>query len=82
MALTALSLVCLILIEISGWHSTTLPQYYFMKVNFTDLSVSSASTLDNTTTLELALEAAQKTNSLDDIYEIREWNPRVRSRLE
>jgi hypothetical protein len=70
--LTIASFVCILLIEISGWNKSILPGYYFMKVNFTNLDVSGASGLANTTTLTAALKEVQ--GDLADIYEIHLWN--------
>jgi hypothetical protein len=69
--LTIASFVCITMIEISGWNKGILGDYYFMKVNFTDLDVSSASTLSNTTTLTAALKEVQP--NLANIYEIHLW---------
>ena len=69
--LTIASFICILLIEISGWNKSILPGYYFMKVNFTDLDVSGASGLANTTTLTAALKEVQ--GDLADIYEIHLW---------
>jgi hypothetical protein len=60
------------MIEISGWNKGILGDYYFMKVNFTDLDVSSASTMANTTTLTAALKEVE--GNLANIYEIHLWN--------
>jgi hypothetical protein len=70
--LTIASFVCITMIEISGWNKGILGDYYFMKVNFTDLDVSSASTLANTTTLTTALKEVE--GNLANIYEIHLWN--------
>ena len=70
--LTIASFICIVLVEISGWNKGILPDYYFMKVNFTDLDVSGASNLANTTTLTAALKEAQ--GDLANIYEIHLWN--------
>ena len=70
--LTIASFICIVLIEISGWNKGILPDYYFMKVNFTDLDVSGASSLANTTTLTAALKEVQ--GDLANIYEIHLWN--------
>ena len=70
--LTIASFVCITLIEISGWNKNILGDYYFMKVNFTDLDVGGASNLANTTTLTAALKEVD--NSLADVYEIHLWN--------
>ena len=72
MVLTIASFLCLILIEISGWGKDVVPSYYFMKVNFTYADVSSASTLQNTTTLTKALQEAKP--KIADIYEVHLWN--------
>lgn len=71
MILTIASFLCLALIEISGWNKS-MPDYYFMKVNFTYADLSSASALANTTTLTQALKEAQ--NEIADIYEVHLWN--------
>lgn len=73
-ALTIASFICLILIEIAGWNKGLLPSYYFMKVNFTDLDITSVSNLAgiDTTTLTLALQQIE--NQLADVYEIHLWN--------
>ncbi len=69
--LTIASFVCIALIEVSGWNKSILPGYYFMKVNFTDLDISGASNLANTTTLTAALKEVE--GNLDNIYEIHLW---------
>lgn len=71
-ALTVASFICLVMVEVSGWNKGVLPSYYFMKVNFTDMDISSTSTLDNTNTLALALQEVE--NNLADVYEIHLWN--------
>ncbi|KAK3719538.1 hypothetical protein LTR37_004396 [Vermiconidia calcicola] len=71
---TVASLICLLLIELAGWNKGTLPSYYFMKVDFTNLDVSQASDLANTTTLTIALQQAQQSDALEDIYKIHLWN--------
>lgn len=73
-ALTIASFVCLILIEISGWNASTSGSLYFFEANFTNLTVSSASSLENTTTLTLALEEAKNNNELASVYQIHLWN--------
>lgn len=70
--LTVASFICILLIEVSGWNRNILPDYYFMKVNFTDLSVSGASNLANTTTLTTSLREVQ--GDLANIYELHLWN--------
>ena len=70
--LTAPACICTALITLSGWNKGTLPNYYFVKVDFTNLNVSGASGLDDRTSLAAALEAVQ--GDLADIYEIYLWN--------
>ena len=70
--LTAAACICTALITLSGWHKGTLPKYYFVKVDFTNLNVSGASGPDDRTSLAAALEAVQ--GDLADIYEIYLWN--------
>ena len=70
--LTIASFVCLVLIEISGWNSGALRSYYFMQVNFTYADTSSASEIQNTTSLSTALEGAK--DQIADLYEIHLWN--------
>lgn len=74
MALTIASFICLIIIELSGWNASLLPTYYFFQANFTDLSVSSAGDLQNTTTLTAALDLAQSQGLIKDAYQIHLWN--------
>ena len=71
-ALTVASFICLILVELGGWrtHSTELNSLYFFQANFTGLDVSSAGDLANTTTLTLALQEAQSTGRLANLYQI------------
>jgi len=73
-ALTIASFICLILIEIAGWSKGELNSYYFFQADFTNLTVSSASTLENTTALTLALEEAKANNELASVYQIHLWN--------
>lgn len=73
-ALTLASLVCLAMVEVSGWKKSTETSLYFFEVDFSNLTVSSASSLDNTTDLTLALEAAQTADTLADVYQIHLWN--------
>lgn len=70
--LTIASFVCITLIEVSGWNKSVLPGYYFLKVNFTDLDLSGASGLANSTSLTAALKEVE--GDLADIYEIHLWN--------
>ena len=70
--LTAAACICTALITLSGWNKGTLPNYYFVKVDFTNLNVSGASGPDDRTSLAAALEAVQ--GDLADIYEIHLWN--------
>ncbi|KAK5171735.1 uncharacterized protein LTR77_003371 [Saxophila tyrrhenica] len=72
--LTVASLICIIIIEIAGWNKSLLSDYYFIKANFSDLSVSGAGDLANTTTLTAALQQAQQSNTLEDVYEVHLWN--------
>ena len=75
-ALTVASFICLILIEIAGWNKGLLPSYYFLKVNFTDLDISSATGdlagLADAATLTTALQEIE--NNIADVYEIHLWN--------
>jgi len=75
-ALTLASLVCLILIEISGWSSSGSPagNFYFLRADFSNFTTASASTLANTTTLTAALENAKATNQLRVDYDVHLWN--------
>ena len=73
-ALTVASLVCLAMINLSGWHASTSSSLYFFQADFTNLSVSSASTLDNTTALTLVLEQAEADGTIDNLYQIHLWN--------
>ncbi|KAK4547170.1 hypothetical protein LTR36_001391 [Oleoguttula mirabilis] len=73
-ALTIASLVCLVMVELAGWNSGMETSLYFFEADFTNLTVSSASTLDNTTTLTLALEAAKSEDLLESVYQIHLWN--------
>lgn len=73
-ALTVASLVCLAMINLSGWQAKTSSSLYFFQANFTNLSVSSASTLDNTTALELVLEEAASEGTIENLYQIHLWN--------
>ncbi|KAK5126744.1 hypothetical protein LTR85_009678 [Meristemomyces frigidus] len=73
-ALTIASFVCLIMVELSGWNTGMESSLYFFEADFTNLTVSSASSAENTTTLTLALEAAQTENLLADVYQIHLWN--------
>ena len=74
MLLTIASSICLILIELSGWNASMLPDYYFFQANFTNLTTSSAGDLQNTTTLTAALQLAQEQNRIADAYQIHLWN--------
>ena len=68
------SLICIIIIEISGWNKGLLTEFEFLKVNFTDLNTAGASGLANSTSLTAALAQAEKNNLLEDVYEIHLWN--------
>ena len=72
--LTLASFICLLLIEIAGWNKNILSSYYFFKADFTDMDLSGASDLANTTTLTQALKLAQDDGTLADTYEIHLWN--------
>ncbi|KAK0267036.1 hypothetical protein LTR91_004679 [Friedmanniomyces endolithicus] len=75
-ALALASLVCLILIEISGWSPSGSPagNFYFLRADFSNFTTASASTLANTTTLTAALENAKATNQLRVDYDVHLWN--------
>ncbi|KAK5135104.1 hypothetical protein LTR08_005629 [Meristemomyces frigidus] len=73
-ALTIASLVCLAMINLAGWRTSTSSSLYFFQANFTNLTVSSASTLENTTALTLALEQAETDNTIENLYQIHLWN--------
>lgn len=74
MALTIASLVCLVIIEVSGWGGShgQLNSYHFLQADFTNLTVSSAGTFDNTTALTDSLSYAQENHLLAEVYQIRE----------
>ena len=49
-----------------------LGDYYFMKVNFTDLSVASSRYIDTSNTLALALSRSK--DNIENVYEVHLWN--------
>jgi hypothetical protein len=71
---TLASFVCLILIQLSGWSSPSLNQYYFMQANFTGLDIAKASSLANSTELTAALTYAKEKNVIAPLYQIHLWN--------
>lgn len=76
MLLTLASFICLLLIEIAGWNNGLLEDFYFVRVNLTDLTlspaISSSSSASNIAALSIALEEAKST--LDPVYDIHLWN--------
>lgn len=74
MALTIASFICLILIQLSGWSSPSLSDYYFVQANFTNLNIAGASKTANSTTLTAALQHAKDSGALAQVYQIHLWN--------
>lgn len=87
--LTVASLVCVVLIEVSGWSQGSdhhegdhhwrksvknhLGDLYFFEANFTNLTIPAAHDQHNSS-LSQALQVAKDSDMLADVYQIHLWN--------